>query len=185
MGWVGSAMGYYRLLGDVSTPISTNYPLTVYTEYTGIVIQTRTCRAVGYWSSLAPEYRVLPTSPSPAVTRPYTSLLVLPRPESHPVPAPTRPIPRFDFLYRCQLPGASRAGARYRLLSASIRRGMLFRAFICAIDRGTISILNSFLAREGEMFLWSLSVIFVCKFIKIDKVDLFLRRERLRDALLE
>lgn len=26
MGWVGSAMGYYRLLGDVSTPISTNYP---------------------------------------------------------------------------------------------------------------------------------------------------------------
>ncbi|KAL0123760.1 hypothetical protein PUN28_005929 [Cardiocondyla obscurior] len=31
------------------------------------------------------EYHVLPTSPSPAVTRPYTSLLVLPRPESHPV----------------------------------------------------------------------------------------------------
>lgn len=97
MGWVGSAMGYYRLLGDVSTPISTNYPLTVYTEYTGIVIQTRTCRAVGYWSSLAPEYRVLPTSPSPAVTRPYTSLLVLPRPESHPVPS--RPVPSHGSIF--------------------------------------------------------------------------------------
>lgn len=59
-------------------------PLTVYTEYTGIVIQTRTCRAVGYWSSLPPEYHVLPTSPSPAVARPYTSLLVLLWPEVHP-----------------------------------------------------------------------------------------------------
>jgi len=116
MGWVGSAMGYYRLLGDVSTPISTNYPLTVYTEYTGIVIQTRTCRAVGYWSSLAPEYHVLPTSPSPAVTRPYTSLLVLPRPESHPVSS--HPTVRFSV----PMPVArSEVGyARYRL-NASIR----------------------------------------------------------------
>lgn len=123
MGWVGSAMGYYRLLGDVSTPISTNYPLTVYTEYTGIVIQTCTCRAVGYWSSLAPEYHVLPTSPSPAVTRPYTSLLVLPRPESHPVSS--HPTPRFDFLYRCQLPGVRSASARYRL-NTSIQRPTYF-----------------------------------------------------------
>ena len=55
---------FYRLLGDVSTPISTNYPsLPVYsiaTEYTCIVIQThrQLMRAiccfcswvVGYWS---------------------------------------------------------------------------------------------------------------------------------------
>lgn len=77
LGWVRSTMDYYRFLGDVSTPISSNYPLTVYTatEYGGIVIQTSTCQPGGYWSSLELYYLLLLHLQH--LTHPYTSLHTL------------------------------------------------------------------------------------------------------------
>lgn len=166
MGWVGSAMGYYRLLGDVSTPISTNYPLTVYTEYTGIVIQTRTCRAVGYWSSLAPEYHVLPTSPSPAVTRPYISLLVLPRPESQPFP------PSPTVRSSVQMPVARSKAGWYSIsiecvdsTHSSVRCYFTGVSQVPAIDM--INLLYFFLIFKKHLWLM------LTDFIYIFRIDLF------------
>lgn len=113
-------------------------PLTVYTEYTGIVILVH-AGLLGYWSSLAPEHHVLPTSPSPAIARPYTSLPLLLWPEVHP------PWSTSDFYLVAGHGVRTELGIRIRwgmMLVYSRYHETLFR-------RSKIKVDHSF-----EMYLW-------------------------------
>lgn len=81
MGWVANAMGHYRFLGDVSTPISSNYPPLPYTPNTLVQLYRlvraellgidRRCleNSTFYLLLLYLQQRVL--------THPHSSLLVL------------------------------------------------------------------------------------------------------------
>lgn len=106
MGWVGSAMGYYRLLGDVSTPISTNYP--PYSVHRIHWYSYTDSYVPGCWVLIVVGSRI-PRSTYFSFTCSSTSLYILAGPS---LAGGATPLVRVRFLSRCQ--PRSSAGTRYR-----------------------------------------------------------------------